>query len=387
MNSKGFLFISLVAVVGFAGAGCSNDGKKSTEVVPNDIAGYSRASCLYGYSEGPAALDLRGESVQTKQFGKRIDMNLLNAIMASSGSELVRAAENTGVRFYKTTTAKRSDSCEYASSLPDAPLDVDNAFTKAGKGVLGVFLSKGIKDLYSTDSTAVIAVRKDVNKWVLVHEYMHHLFNKEVERTGSSANDIKEKTIKLLNDYESKKRSLEYSYGTGREALAKEVAELLVQTNASMIAFLKQYYLEEMTIESILAEKLATQELKMVLAEQRLNGAAYIVVSEKKASKLIDELKEETSKFVSSHSSKLTSDVYSKLVKSAREYNLIQTEAKPLSDKAMQVLRENNLEDKLDLSGISAGAGAVAAGHTHGGCSHDKDADEILEIVSDIKNQ
>ncbi|WP_157684582.1 hypothetical protein [Bdellovibrio bacteriovorus] len=386
------LVMALAAVVGLSGTACAPNtlvlmaalgGSKKETKPKDDLTGYIEASCLYGYSEGPNALvKPANKQIQASYFGKKYDVSLLNPVLAANGSEVVRFAETTGVRFYKTSPYKEG-TCGFSSALPSAPSDLENKFSEANQnnGVLGLYLSKNSTSLPSTKGLAAIIVRSDANKWVLVHEYMHHLFDSQVQEEGLSGDAIKTKALSLYSTYGSQKRSIDYKTGTSRKTAVKETYVTLKNMNDAMIELVKQYFLEEMTIETILGEKLENGQLKMVLDKQRLNGAAYVISSAKKTADFIDQLDVEISTFKRSYYEDLDYADYSALSVYSTKFQDLRSQMSRLRSRAKDYLSSKG----LDYNGVAVVSEAdpeiSIPVDDHAGCSHGKDADEILEII------
>lgn len=394
MNVTKSLVMALAAVVGLSLTACGpntyllmaalgGSKKDKKEDSGSDLTGYREASCLYGYSEGPQALvKPANKQVTTSYFGKKIDLSLLSPVLGASGYEVVRFAEDTGVRFFKTSPYK-SGTCGFSSSLPAAPSDLEKKFSEANKnnGVLGVYLSKNSTELPSTNGIAAIVVRSDANKWVLVHEYMHHLFDTQVQEQGLSGDGIKAKALGLYSTFNSQKRSLDYKYGSSRKAAVKEAYTTLIQMNDAMIELLKQFFLEEMTIETMMGEKLDKGELKMVLDKQRINGAAYVISSEKKTSEFIDDLEAEIAAFSRAYYSDLEYSDYSALSNYTTKFRALKSEMSRLKSRAKDFLSTKG----LDYNGVTIESPEnpeiSIPVDDHAGCSHGQDADEVLETI------
>ncbi len=131
---------ALLFVVGCADSG-SSPKNTPLEQTPEKPRG-TDPSCLYNYDQGASApVDLLSERMVRSYFGKVFDENKLLPLLDVSGSETVRFAQLTGVRFYKTNYYEQK-SCSYTIPLPDAPNDIRQVFDKGGANVLGLYLPK-----------------------------------------------------------------------------------------------------------------------------------------------------------------------------------------------------------------------------------------------------
>lgn len=376
---KKFVILSALVIAG-CGSGSGGD-KKLSDVVNNDVSQYSYASCLYKYDEGPLASPLLSSDVRTSYFGKKIDHALLSPVLRASGSEVVRFAENTGVSFYKVE-ASAVGSCGFAAVLPDAKPDLNAEFKKFSKdsNILGLYLGQNTPDLVSTQNSAAIIVRKDVNKWVLVHEYLHHLFHKQLVLEGGSE-DIKSEFKAVATEYDLVKEKSKNASGAEAKELTSKTAKLLAQMSDKFLEVMRQYYLEEMTIESLLAEEFNSGRLTLVVEGQRINGAAYTVVSAKKTEKLIEAVEREIYYFKLLNSYTLDSSDQRALQASESQLSAIKSDISRLYSKADSYLNQKlgyGYQRGLGLSGLHAEY------ENHSGCSHGQAADDVAEVIENL---
>ncbi len=377
----------MVAVSIFISACGGGGGKSSEQVVAPDYSKYSEASCAYKYEQGPQALARSSsENIQTTYFNKKMDMNLLNPVLAASGAEVVDFAQRTGVHYYKTDFYLQN-TCEFTASLPEPPSDLSEKFKNSNSdhknSILGLYLPKNSPRLPSTQAEAAILVRRDANKWILVHEYIHHLFHKEVEKGGWSDDtviatlDSSEKNFKQLMD---SVKDLSSSEKKTKLPLIEIQLKLL---NDSFGEYLRRYVLEEMTIETLLGEKLESGDLQLVQPEQRVNGAAYILSSGTKAEDYIGQVQKYNDWFRYSFLSDMETSPCSALSQWDANLNNFKTEISLLSTKATTFLKSQGLTyHGLMATGVLGVTGSSSNSAPAFDCAHaeiPKKANEVFE--------
>lgn len=379
------LFLVLMTNLFLASCGSGSDGrKKSEEIVNPDVSEYSAASCRYKYDEGPVALQSATPDIKSTYFGKEIDMNLLKPVLAASGAEVVRFAESTGVRYYKTG-AKSTDSCEFLATLPVSTADLETEFSNAGKigTVLGLYLAANTSKLPSTQGLAAIVVRSDASKWVITHEYMHHLFHAQILATPGAAADIKSQMQKSLADYEEATTQLrKVPFGDERASQANETALKLQILSSDLVSVLKQYYLEEMAIETTLAEQMDRGNFTLVLKGQRVNGAAYTMTSAKKVAEILYPFEKEIRDFKRSYARELGSFEQTQLETELSEFADIRTTMASLSFRAKSYLESLGLEYEGLVHSSFIGTDKAAASDS--GCGHEKEIEGLIQLVSKL---
>ncbi len=373
--------VSVLAVVSLMG--CSQGGSDGQKLVKDPSAPTKPAgqdpSCLFTFNQGPQApATLLPQQYEKTFFGKTIDKNRWLPLMNVSGSETVRFAELTGVRFYKTSYFSTTDSCAYTNSLPDAPSEIRSVFDAIGKNLLGLYLPKNYKNLSTVASEAAIQVRVDSDRWTLTHEYTHHLFRTAIsDLAGASDEEIRTNVNTNLSNYDAKFKNATSSADIKSYT---EAAEFLNLANINIIEFLKRFSLEEMTIESMLAEKYDTSEFKLVSADQRLNGAYYVVSSAKKARELVTSLFADIDKAKAALSSSADPAAQAAVVKlnqNTAAYDTLFADMSRLEIPARQYIQTHNLDSgRTELAGFKA-----MKSHKSGTCAHSQEADKFFDEI------
>lgn len=382
LSQFAFLLLVLSSCGGAEALLFTSGRKKSSNTLDAHVSDYSKASCEYKADQGDVAPNIVPNSdIKATYFGKKYDENLLQAVLSVSATETVRFAKLTKVEFF-TVSRYKTDSCQMASFLPEAHVFYQAQFASLGKGVLGLYLAPRNSLVEKTNEKPTILVRADVSRWVLVHEYMHHLFSKEVQDIGATDEDLKSQVQQADESLQATKENFKstQSLEDGRKML--ETIKTLVTLGPEL---LKRFTLEEMAIETILSEKLSAQKFKYVPINQAINGAAYIYTSAEKAEFHLLRLSTEAmiaSFDVMKLQEKLSSEDYANYratFKAAEEkIDGYRAELKNLKKRAEARLRQEGIDPQQDLNGflnIYAAASSnkpSSTDHQHVGCSHSK---------------
>ncbi len=362
----------------------SGRSEKKLEDVTHDYTEYVKASCAYEYGEGDSAVVSDSKRVVDSYFGKRYDEGLLTPVLAASAAELVRFAESkTRVHFYKTK-AYQPDSCGFANSLPSAPTDLEENFARFAKeaSVLGLYNRANTPGLPSTTPDASIIVRADSNKWILIHEYMHHLFHSQLDKDRPDfESDLQGDFGRTSKDYKNAKKELD-KQTSDRKDKVKVAKEKLHKLAVMGVDILKVYFLEEMAIEGVLGDLMDDGQLKVVHSAQRINGAGYILTSAKTAEGLMEEMKNEIEKFQTLYKSDLESTDNSQFTSVLNKYEDLSKEMQTLKRKARHFLSEEN----LTFNGLMPSLIPTSddANTSRPGCNHHELSPKVREVFEKL---
>lgn len=365
---------SFVLVLGFVSCN-KDDSGKGREQAPQ-VTNKADASCLYTYNEGPQApANLPPENIIKTFFNKPIDQSRLAALMNVSGAETVRFGQLTGVRFYKTNYYA-SNNCAYTNSLPDAPSDIRKIFDDAGKNILGLYLPRFDRNLRTLDSEAAIQVRVDSDRWTLTHEFTHHLFHDLANKSGETDNELK---ANLNNNYSNYINKIKSANGVSDVKTYTEAAAFLDLTATELLELMRRFSLEEMTIETMLSIQFDRRAFTLVAEDQRLNGAYYVLSSAKKAK---ETFKIVTDEIVSTNAvlsaSADPSAIAAKNMLDAANQKFVDITAEM---RKLEIPASNYISTHSSVSeSINAIVGLMPAERGIR-CSHEQDADEIMNIL------
>lgn len=376
--------ISLLLFVTVLSSGCAKSEDKPIEDVVDDGGKlYTNASCEFKADEGlPAPSGPLVQQLSTSYFGKKISKNLLDSVTNVSATELVRFASLTGVDF-RSVIRYKADSCEMGHFIPAADSIQNEYFNKIEGNILGVYFSPKAEQLRMKNERAVILIRRDTNKWVMLHEYSHHLYAKEVQ-SEISDDDLKDKITLAARKYSSNKDKVV------DESKKENVTDMVLgayELGQHFPELILRFPLEEVAIESELYRYYVAGHMKATPSNQSINGAGYIISSAKRAKEWIAEI---------SHILQLAI-VY---------HGIYKAESKVGEDKIEEMRKKINLlktwNDDLDPIVRAAQQRKIAAGYRalgqvdlaqqgfvsprtgddiHVGCSHSHGADEIMNLL------
>lgn len=251
----------------------------------------SRASCDYAFDEGGAApLQLPQSNVKPSLFLKRYDASLIESVRSASGSETARFAVLAGVTFYKVADLDIDDKdCLFTDNLPDAPSPVLRYFRDAEDSVkkeddgkstlLGFYLDKDrVEEISGSDQIGpVVTVKNDSERYTMIHEFFHHVFNLQKKVSGTQLQ------IDLGKSSEIFSNTLDAYNGAPSAANLETMARTFDIQSKDVVQVLKEYTLEEMAIEYELNDLYQRKKLHYVNYFSRLNGDFYAVSSAENA--------------------------------------------------------------------------------------------------------
>lgn len=370
-------------------AGCSPASPEETKFVTKYDD--TKASCLYGFNDGEyAPSSMPAPRLQKAAFDKMYDLALLDAVSAASGSELVRFAALTGVTYYKVnklSTNNRKLGCPFTGTLPLAPDAIVEKFrtveseTQAEDeraALLGFYLpSSMVRGLTNgRHEENLIAVLNDSDKYIMTHEFMHHLFNRESQISDS---DIRNNINTSYSNYETADQKFKSQENAANLIDLVNKFEPMVQ---NLIVFLKAFYLEEMALETEMHKQYSKGKLKYISSDRRDNADEYILSSAEAAKGTIKQLD--------------INNVAVKLSLKARSLNLsafeeqsavakinnaqlliskLDTEMNELVASARRRVKSNE-----SLYGLHSGLVAQKI-EQHIGCSHMREAEKIRQEI------
>lgn len=266
----------------------SSSGSSNVDVIGEKKSGRARASCDYKFTEGGnAPSDLPDQNIKASRFLKKYDANLIASVQGASGSETARFASLTGVTFYQVADLDIDEKdCLFTQTLPEAPSPVLKYFRDAedrvkgedgGKStLLGFYLDKErVDEISGPDSGIgpVITVKNDSERYTMIHEFFHHVFDLSRAVSGTILQDNLAKSSQLVSDEAAK-----YGAANTLENLLS-YAKAFDQQSKDLVKVLTEYSLEEMSIEYELNDLYQRNALRYVNYYSRLNGDFYTVSS------------------------------------------------------------------------------------------------------------
>jgi hypothetical protein len=290
---KNVLLVGLSTLAIFLSA-CSNSDtdKKNSPLEDKGGLDYDTKSCQFSASEGERAYEnlLNTESIVTTSFGKEFNENYFTAIAKASIENSILFIRQTDVELYRAS-AVPTKACTRSlfANLNPLPADIQGHWNSLGGSdptiiILGLYLGEAQEHLRSTETKAAIIVRENTNRWTLVHEFMHHLFQLRMTEKGIDVEKVKDEFVSIASQWTDFN---EYRTYTAEEMRSKVKAwNQLIDKGVLVYS---SYTLEEMTIEKYMKEKFATGQLSYVPADSNY----YIYASGKKAASIFSKMKSE----------------------------------------------------------------------------------------------
>lgn len=250
----------------------------------------AKGSCSFPFEAGnPIIAAPFSPELRISYFGKKFDYAPIRAIHRASGQASVALIETQGVRIFKIQ--KTGSNCKFFSSVPSAPADLLqywNSSTENSQGEAGpegMFVEKKSRDLRSARFFAQIALREDASRWVLLHEFMHHLFDREASRSGITGSDVRIAVEKKTPQLKQAVKSFEAKGGVKK---LKVAIRAYLETAALIRQLTIRYPLEEMAIETFLQLEYRAGHFDfMPYSADVSNG--YILTSAMRATQMLDE--------------------------------------------------------------------------------------------------
>lgn len=375
-------------------AACSEEKKKSKppeRVVPNEYI--MKASCANQPEVGENSFAFSDtENVQTANFGKKYDLNRVNAMMKLSlkaSSDYVKASGNnleykSPVQLYRISTS--TEYCKPSEGfLADPPADLKNYFTEASGGVgsgkilVGLYAPIGQEQVPSVLDIPAIMVVDFAAKWTLVHEFMHHLFRVEIRKLvdqGVTQNDavVYNRFVASVDDViQAEKDHKEAPAHKKDEAVIKVAHTYLYAADlANEVAI--RYPLEEMTIEKILIDKHKAGKFEEVHKLELVSGASYMASSYEKTRKVLNPFRESMYRMSYHLSGKKEHEQLIKdLDKMVQKLDKTISEATTLRTDADNILADFKYNPE-EYTGVTSGE-TITVPHTN--CSHGQDFEAI----------
>lgn len=230
---------------------------------------------------------LPAPSPRTALFNKPYDGSLLDAVSGTSGFETARFAKLAGVTFYKVANLGKVYGCPFTATLPSAHAAIEKEFhdhesdiqKKSPNSVLeGFYLDRDmVTEITRMNSGPLIAVKNDSERYVMVHELMHHVFQLSKDKSGQQYQ--LDYSISGSLYVKAKDR---YDQSSSTDGL-KDVVSKFSKVSNDLITVLRNYPLEEMANENELNTKYQAGDLRYVNKFSRHSGDHYIVSSAESA--------------------------------------------------------------------------------------------------------
>jgi hypothetical protein len=294
-----FIFLSLISLVACQQEESSSHTERRQAPKPVDeaaVKAYRDSSCAFSPKiNGGANLDYLGmERIEATYFGKLLNIYPLAGIISADLESSFEFLSKAPLKVYKVPSDKGG--CKNYSSLQLAPQAILNEWDKLNSAMgskdaflLGLFLpAKKVKQITGFGRQPAIIYREDTEKWTLVHEFMHYLFNFQRESHGEDVLKNQEEIMRIGEEFDQTMN------GASQEDLKdpvfiKKVSLLFMKHENLLLNHLKNFPLEEMTIETNLIAMFDNNTLNYTTEYSRLGAAWYIQSSFKTFAELINQ--------------------------------------------------------------------------------------------------
>lgn len=253
-------------------------GSRNVELTTADFGPeYRKNSCAYKFSDGVSVAPqvMPAPKLGSPFFGKTIDQSRLQIVGPLSGQGTLEFLQRDGLQPYSVPLSVGA--CTMLATLPLAPqglLQIWNAANLANaSSLIGLFLpadrvrGQGI-------AQPVILLRADTDRYSMVHEYMHFLYNRVRESQGKSSTAV---SLRYRRQLTGIKPLLPMSdRDLTNPHLVQQVASLWIPFAGSVMDLVLNYPFEEMAVEANLTEALEKGQLARVTDFDRKNSANYI---------------------------------------------------------------------------------------------------------------
>lgn len=367
-----------------AGCGKSDDEKKS-QISAGDDKTYAQAACEFGVDQGEPMATVAIEEIRTSKFQKRFNFGLFRSTLRTSIRDTIKIVQASGARVYRIQESDASCNPfdiadEAASDFRKYWNEVSGEDKESKTTVVGLYAPKNSPEAdLSTRDEAAIGIRRDGNRWVLMHEFMHHLFETQAAKDERiTAPELKREASLALNRLE---RAIDTYEDSDTLANLRDVANRYVLAHKLYRSFILRYPVEEMTIETTLQEHNRDGSLRYTPFLQRSSND-YIKKSAETARSMIEHFKN-----LGESIRKLTSDLpgeNAQIATAIESQSALLSEISALKNAVSPMRVELGVMKSLQgmsNSPVHSGAQETASGFD---CSHSHDSDDLLRRLSAI---
>jgi hypothetical protein len=265
-------------------SGCGEKEPAARQTLGPDLS-----ACRVKPDQGEAAVMANSaiDRVETSAFfGKRYDSADLDAVLRASTVQTADYVKALGVRLYRVTVSADSP-CRQFWFLPEAPEKERKIWNEASGGMSGGFQLAGLYtdtcETGCTDrtlGTPTIMVNESQDRWTLVHEMMHHNFNKTRKGDRQAFGDAH---LQRLADRSMRQLEMIYkSYAANPNRLEfGQLVDVLQQLSDYAHEMVVRSMFEEIAIEGILVGKHLKGELQstFVTSDSLSSSVSYMEAS------------------------------------------------------------------------------------------------------------
>lgn len=372
---ESLLLLPCFALLTACASDSGSDGGGAELTGPTQSTEYQKNSCIHTFDEGvnqqPSAIR---SDVKVTFFRKSVDMARLRAVSDLSSRATADFMRGDGVDTYYVPVSVSSNACSPLSGLPQASTGLFGIWKGVDSegGVLGLFLPVNrVRD--EGAYRPVIMVRPDTDRYTLVHEYMHYVFNSIREQRGFTD----ERFLRELDEVQKKYEGVSKVDDNSPREKVVPYLNAWMGLASKLVELSENFALEEMTIEALLTDEARAGRLQHVTDFNRKNSVEYIRSSAATAASIY----------------KAVSDDFEKVMKLSRKHEL-NTTIEELETLAKRILANMNDMDKIKTNyATSRSSGRIAGlraehlptaaldGHDHTKCGRSA----LIEHL-DLKN-
>lgn len=183
-------------------------------------------------------------------FGKKIELKLLQPMLKMSIPEKIRYIQSFGVDLYKVADPQKETPT--VAFLPEAPAKQFPKYIKLfNEGVIGIYMTPN-NSMYGVKKPTILFI-ESADHWTLIHEFSHYLFDRARSAEGSlnegllvnSSDDAQE-------DYFDAREKFRSRDGYVNDEHKRHTIMSFVNYAQVQLIFAKTCEFEETTIEKIL---------------------------------------------------------------------------------------------------------------------------------------
>lgn len=274
---RGLLAVTLLASL----TACSGGDNKKSALRDQGVGGQgnsTKTGCVYDFEDGATlSSTLPARDIHVTFFGKKLDLSRLKAVGAASARSTYEFMRADGVDVYHTRNDKE-EACLLFTRIPEATGGIRSAWNELGKdgNLLGLFLPVNrVRATGFASSRPVVLLRADTDRYTLVHEYMHFVFNALREAEGKSDAELISRFERQVANYKRLGEGLQNESKADLSAFIDAYLDL----GNTIVEVVDGFPHEEMTIESVLIMANARGELSHVSQRNLGNSAGYIRAS------------------------------------------------------------------------------------------------------------
>lgn len=252
---------------------------------------YKANSCAYKYDEGQKLTPLAQETdIEPIYFNKKLNLSQLSPTFGSSAATVYPFIKSQGLDVYST---KGGCGCDFFAKIPKAPVALMNHWNGIDKeNLLGLFLPivQLQEILPGSAKTPVLMLRADTDKWTLIHEYMHFLFDQQrTKNEHLSSDDIFYTFNSAASIFGAQTKTALTTDIRIKATSLSSYAMAYVNFLNAFLDYTTAFTLEEVTIESFLSEQYINGKLTQATSYARMGAAGYLYSKYREFNTLIAE--------------------------------------------------------------------------------------------------